>query len=279
MPAADLKTKHRTLDFGFALASEAELKALGDDKPEGFIAGWASTPSLDSYRDIVVAGAFDEAIKRRGLSGPKGIKLLIGHDWSKVAGKITKLETRNKKLWIEAELELGISYVKDYYLATKASGGMNFSVGFMIQDYSYKKDGEDTTYLEITRGDLFEISAVPFPGNDDCTMEFVKSLTKEIEQPDEVAAKTEDVDFDKPVETLAEFEKRLIACGLVKDRNAARLVTLEVKNAPHLFVKKARSDAPDATTEQVTEPLVAKSDLEKLSEMIAKTRAVLEGSA
>lgn len=275
MPAANLKTKHRTLDFAFELASAAELKALGDGKPEGFIAGWASTPSLDSYRDIIVPGSFDEAIKTRGLTGPKGIKLLIGHDWSKVAGKITKLETRNKKLWIEAELELGITYVKDYYLATKASGGMNFSVGFMIQDYSYKKDTDDSTYLEITRGDLFEVSAVPFPGNDDCTMEFIKSVVKEIETPDEVSQKADDVDLEKPCESLAEFEKRLIACGLVKDRNTARLITLEVKAAPHLFIKKARSDAPDATTEQVTEPLVAKSSLDKLSEMIANTKALL----
>lgn len=275
MSAADLKTKRRSLDFGFEIASEAELKALGDNKPEGFIAGWASTPSLDSYKDVVVAGAFDEAIRTRGLSGPKGIKLLIGHDWSKVAGKITKLETRNKKLWIEAELELGIGYVKDYYLAAKASGGMNFSVGFMIKDYSYKKDDNDITFLEITKGDLFEISAVPFPGNDECTMEFIKSVVADIEAPEAQSSKSEDFDFDKPVESLAEFEKRLIACGLVKDRNAARLVTLEVKNAPHLFVKKARSDAPDATTEQVAEPLVAKSDLDKLSEMIAKATSSL----
>lgn len=278
MPAANLKTKQRTLDYIFVAATELEMKALGDDKPEGFIAGWASTPSLDSYRDVVKTGAFDEAIARRTLTGPKGIRLLIGHDWAKVAGKITKLETRNKKLWIEAELELGIGYVKDYYLATKASGGMNFSVGFMIQDYSYKKDAEDIVYLEITRGDLFEVSAVPFPGNEECTMEFVKSVIKEIEEPDATASKDADIDFDKPCESLPEFEKRLIAAGLVKDRNAARLITLEVKSALSIFSKTTRSDAPDATTEQAPEPLVAKDSLDQFSEMIAKTKALLTSS-
>src|ERR1700722_8974517 len=37
-------------------------------------------------------GAFDRSIKAKGLGGPKGVKLLAGHDWAKQIGVITRLE-------------------------------------------------------------------------------------------------------------------------------------------------------------------------------------------
>ena len=269
-----LKEKRQTLDLVFEKATALELKELGDDKPEGFVAGWASTPGLDTYRDVVLTGAFDEAIAERGLQGPTGIKLLIGHDWQKVGGAITKLETRKGKLWIEAQLNLNISYAKDFYEATKSSGGMNFSVGFMIQDYSFKKDDEDRSYLEIQRGDLFEVSLVPFPGNVECVMEFIKSV-KEDHEADLKTGKTaaDDVDFDTPPATLAEFEKRLIATGLVKDRNSAKLITLEVKSSLQLFVKKAPEPAPVANPEETEPaPLLAKESLSTINSLIERMK-------
>jgi hypothetical protein len=45
-----------TMQVKFMPATEAELKELGEDLPAGYIAGWASTPDLDSYRHIVKAG-------------------------------------------------------------------------------------------------------------------------------------------------------------------------------------------------------------------------------
>lgn len=144
--------------------------------PDGFIAGFASTADLDRVRDVVLAGAFDDSIKERGLTGPRGIKLLIGHDSEKLAGVITKLETRDGKLWIEARLNLEIGYVKDAYLAAKMIGGVSFSVGFRILDYTFKEDEErGIEYLEIAKGDLLEVSMVPFPANEHAQMMFIKS--------------------------------------------------------------------------------------------------------
>lgn len=272
-----LKEKRQELDLVFVHATELEMKALGDDKPDGFVAGWASTPSLDSYRDVVATGAFNEAIKERGLQGPKGIKLLIGHDWQKVGGAITKLETRKGKLWIEAQINLNISYAKDFYEATKSSGGMNFSVGFMIQDYSFKRDDDDRAYLEITRGDLFEVSLVPFPGNEDCIMEFVKSVKADHDLENK---QQEEVDFDTPPATLAEFEKRLIATGLVKDRNAAKLITLEVKSALQLFVKKAPVVTPAVSQEddKTPAPLLAKENVNTIHNLLERMKSSLKAN-
>jgi len=241
-------------------ASEAELKAIGDDLPEGYLAGWASTPDLDSYRDVVLPDAFQASINTRGLTGPKGIKLLLNHDWSKVAGVIKVLEYRNGKLWIEAQLNLEISYAKDAHEAIKSAQGLSFSVGFFLQDYNIRQDANGRDYFELVKGDLFEVSVVPFPANDEATMEFFKSAEIEYE------GFGSDADDEEVIETLAEFEKMLVSRGLVKSRNDARLLTLEVKEHSHLFVrKKAEPEQVEPEGKQdVVEAPVADESLQKM---------------
>lgn len=387
----------------FLPANDTEMeevtKALGKDLPDGYVAGWASTPDLDLYHHVVKTGAFDDSIKARGLKGPKSIKLLLGHDWDKVAGVILKLETRQKKLWIEAQMNLNISYAKDAYEATKMVGGMNFSVGFMLQDYAFKEDESKNEYLLIERGDLFEVSIVPFPGNEEATMEVVKSRQQiehsadckwkisasrdlqlcmknawdggaakkrlldaadiggetprfamarkgflvhdaanaddrasyklpiadvvdgkvivmaagiraaaarltQTDLPESVKkeaqkildyyesffekATASDEDYftlpdedDEPTPpelaftTITEFEKALVATGLVKCRNDAKRITLAVKGAPHLFVKEQQSSGViDPPEPSQTEQLLSAGQMEDLSAAIAKMRSV-----
>lgn len=253
------------LELKLVPASEAELKALGDDIPEGYIAGWASTPDLDSYRDIVVPGAFDASINTRGLSGPKGVKLLLNHDWSKVAGVIKVLETRNGRLWIEAELNLNISYAKDAHEAIKSAGGLSFSVGFFLQDYNIRQDDNGRDYFELVKGDLFEVSVVPFPANDEATMEFFKSVDIVLTEMG-----VEPVDEDADLATLADFEKMLVGAGLVKSRNEAKLITLAVKQNPHLFAAKVKTEVvpSEPEPEVVGEPEAPAADEKSLKPIL-----------
>lgn len=225
----DLMPEQTTAMLKFMPATESELKAVGEEKPDGFVAGWASTPDRDLYDHIVHTGAFDASIKARGISGPRGIKLLVGHEWSRVAGVITKLETRSGRLWMEAQINLNISYAKDAYEACKINGGMNFSVGFMLQDYEFKDETvNDDELLHIYRGDLYEISIVPFPGNEECTMDVVK--TREATAP--------------KIESFSGFEKLLVSSGLVKSRNDAHKILGVVKSCVHLFKAETPPNAP-----------------------------------
>lgn len=255
-PEAKQPMTNQTLTVKFQHATADELKAL-DDAPEGFIAGWASTANMDSYEDIVVAGAFDESIATRGLSSkenPKGVKLLLNHDSRTPAGRITKLEMRDGKLWIEAQLNLAVGFVKDFYELAK-DAGMNFSVGFSIVESVWKKDASISKYeyREITKADLREVSLVMFPANEDCEMIAVKSD-----------------DNADPVETVAAFEKMLMSRGLVSSRNDARRVTQEVKSAAHLFAKS--TDAPDAKDDETTAPLLDAAKFQSLSDRVAQAR-------
>lgn len=244
--------KDQTYHVKFKPASEAELKALGD-VPDGFIAGWASTKDLDSYRHRIVPGAFQEAMDKRGLLGPTGIKLLIGHNWDKVAGVIKKLEYRNGDLWIEAQLNLNISYAKDAYEAAKMAEGLSFSVGFMLEKYAIEKDSDDREWLRIDKGDLYEVSVVPFPGNEAAGMVYVKGR-------------------EEPIKTIAEFEKLMIASGLAKSRNDAKRLTQEVK-ALFAAAKAAGSQADPPPIS--APPVLAVEKVQKLAELAAQMKATL----
>ena len=271
----------------FMPATELESKELSiqGDVPEGYVAGWASTPDLDLYRHMVKTGAFDDSIRSRGLSGPKSVKLLLGHDWDKVSGVIRVLETRQGKLWIEAQLNLNISYARDAYEATKMAGGLNFSVGFMLQDYSFKEDGNKDEYLLIERGDLFEVSIVPFPGNEECTMDVVKSrLPPPSPQPplpdptDEELESVEGITIEQNCKTVAEFEKSLLASGLVKCRRDAHRITKTVKSFVHLFRAEEPVPPPAVTPPEATEPtapVLASAQVDELSALVAKMRGII----
>lgn len=245
------------LAMNFTPASEAELKALGDDIPKGYIAGWASTPDLDCYRHVVQKGAFDKAIKERGLKGPRGIKLLLNHNWEQVAGVIKVLETRGEGLWIEAQLELDVSYVGDAYKIMKLLDGWSFSVGFMLEDYDFKYKDDEFEYLLITSGDLYEVSVVPFPANEKCTMDFIKS---KLEVPETVTLKS-----------ASDFEKFLVKELGIASRQVAHKITLAVKSNLHLFGKSSVSDP----VSEPTPPLMKEEQLDQVGAALAKLRQKL----
>lgn len=271
----------RELTVKLRAPTEAETKDLGD-KPDGYLAGWASTPDMDSYRDIVMPGAFQESISKRGLKGPKGIKFLVGHDWDKPAGRIEVLEYRGDSLWIEVQLNLNISYAKDFYEASKSMDGLSFSVGFWLLEWTIKRDENDKEYFLLHKGDLFEVSGVPFPANDEAYMTFIKSAKPPPEAMSsvfELGAPDLEVDvLDADPTSLAEFEKRLIALGVVSSRKDAKLITLEVKQFSHLFVKKEQVEPPQPEPTASTEAPVADESLAKLSAALVRIKANIKAA-
>lgn len=249
----------RRLNMLFAAATAADLPDLAS-KPEGFIAGWATSPALNSYGYKVAAGAFDQSIRERGLTGPTGVKLLVEHR-SGVAGPILKLEPRGERLWIEAQLDLNISYAKDAYYAAKSVGGVNFSVGFDIKESHWDEDAELFTVL---RGDLHEVSVVTFPANADAQMLIVHS-----------SGTSPAPNIAKPAATMAEFEKRLVALGFAPSRNDARRLAQEAKRHAHLFGNPPATPVVPA----VETPPVPAVDLTPLSTALADLKRTLGSSS
>lgn len=224
-------------------------------------------------------GAFDASIGKRGLNGPKGIKLLLNHDWTQLAGVIKVLETRNGQLWIEAQLNLDVGYVRDMYSNIKLLDGLSFSVGFFLQDYNIRQDAQSRDYFELVKGDLFEVSVVPFPANSEAVMEFVKFNEPElIDMAKEFDDYEDDEDCFVEPSTIAEFEKMLVSNGLVKSRNDARLITLEVKQVSHLFMTKdmnAPTEKPEQASHEKEAP-VAESVVQKALQELSAMKSILQ---
>ena len=111
------------------------------------------------------------------MSGPSGVKLLAGHTGLPI-GKITKLFTVGSDLRIEAQLNLELQSVRDLHSVIKHSGGLNFSVGFKLEDFDLVENAKaNEPWLIIKRGDLFEVSVVTFPALAEARMDFAKSFT------------------------------------------------------------------------------------------------------
>jgi HK97 family phage prohead protease len=232
-----------------------ETKAVAD-APEGYIAGIASTPSTDLYGHKVLAKAFDESIKRKGLTGPRGVKLLASHDWQKPAGVIKRLDTHGENLHIEAQLNLNVSYVKDLHEVAKQNNGLNFSVGFALEEFEFIDDDEiedeDDPWLLIKKGDLMEVSVVVFPAQPEAEMTFIKVA---------------------PPNTLAELEKALAADGTCRSRSEAQRLIRAIRPHAHLLQGKATPLAKPA--DDTGHPMLDASILKPMQDLIAKAKATL----
>jgi HK97 family phage prohead protease len=149
------------------------------DRPDvksGFISGVASSPAVDAYGHSVRRGAFDASIAKRGLSGPASVKLLEGHQGLPI-GRLTRLHTIGSDLRVEAELNMELSRARDLHSIIRHSGGLNFSVGFRLEEFDIdEKAGVGQPWLIVKKGDLTEISVVTFPALADAQMDMAKSL-------------------------------------------------------------------------------------------------------
>lgn len=226
------------------------------DVPDGYIAGIASTPSTDLYGHKVLAKAFDDSIKKKGLTGPRGVKLLAGHDWYKPAGIIKRLDTVGDNLHIEAQLNLNVSYVKDLHEVAKQNGGLSFSVGFALQEFDFVDEEEietkDDPWVIIKKGDLMEVSVVCFPACEEAEMTFIKQA---------------------PPNTLTELEKALVAEGTFRSRSEARRLIQAIKPHAHLLQGKPASGTQLAG--DPTHPRLDASILKPMADLLAKAKATL----
>jgi HK97 family phage prohead protease len=255
--------------LNFKAATVEELKLLGGDLPEGYIAGWASTPTLDTGSDIVVPGAFTKSILDRGLKGLRGIKLLLDHNMTKMAGTIMKLETRGDGLWMEAQLNLNVSYVRDAYELAKMNGGIAFSVGFRVLDREWVKDTKtNEEYRIIKQGDLMEVSIVTFGMNEECGTVIIKGHEDQDDrdQGEQDQGGQDEGDFLSVVpKTLAEFERALVDAGFANTHKRANKVTSFVKSCAALFAAEIEEAKPSVTSEVAFK----NADFDAVSKLIA----------
>lgn len=209
-----------------------------DEVQPGWFKGIATTPKLDSYDDIIAAGAFRDSILTRGVTGPSGIKLLAQHNSDQPIGNWKTLEYVGDKLVVEGQLDLQDKNGKEYhqYLVTDKVGCL--SVGFRTVERTYN---EDTWVRTITKGDLREISIVTFPANEEAIILDVRSAN---------------------VDKLSELEKKLAKDFSLSRRQISGII--RVIKSSNLLTSGVGVPAASTLT---TEPIVK---VDKAAEAITK---------
>ena len=164
------------------------------DEGNGMIEGYASTwiRKPDSYGDVVKQGAFKNTLEQR-WNGGKGIPLLWAHQMNELSSYIGKADAEEdeKGLHFVATFDdtEEAQRVRDLYKDGRLS---KFSFAFDIKEEGITTLEDGTKANELKELDLFEISCVCVPANDDAGVVSVKAEEPEVKSGKRNSAKDAD---------------------------------------------------------------------------------------
>ncbi len=176
------------------LDTSLKVKSVSES---GEFSGYGSVfGEKDRHSDIVVRGAFEHSLKEWGERGGMPA-LLWQHNMHEPIGIYTKMEENEQGLYVEGRL-----LIDDDPLAKRAHAHMKagsisaLSIGYMLKDWDYDTDKDAFILKEI---DLWEVSLVTFPANDQARINEVKNalLAGDIPDPRTVEKTLRDVGFSQ----------------------------------------------------------------------------------
>lgn len=158
------------------------------DEGNGYIEGYASTwiKEPDSYGDIVKAGAFKRSLAER-WNGGKGIPFIWAHQMDNLNAYIgtADAEEDDKGLFFRAYFNDSAEAQKVRGLY-KAGALKKFSFAYDVIDAGEVKLEDGRKANELRELDLYEISAVLVPANDDAGVVDVKARATESADTDAI---------------------------------------------------------------------------------------------
>lgn len=175
------------------------FKEVKQEEGKVKIKGFASTPDLDRYDDIVQPTAFAEAM----ATYMKNPVVLLGHDSDKPIGTVTEYNLSTSGLEVTVEV---VNNIDDCMEKIQNKTLRGFSIGWRCLDCIYKEEGNK--YIrEVTKLDLAEISVVAVPANPATLFTLSKSLKKMFDERKEMETETSTETVETPSEeTPAESE-------------------------------------------------------------------------
>ena len=143
----------------------------------GSISGYFSTydEEPDSYGDIVAPGAFTETIAKRKETGHP-FPLCFNHNFDAVIGTVDTIEDTDKGPLITAGF-LNTEKAQEVREMVKSGAVWQFSFAYDIVEAKAPTDEQKTKGIEqvLTKLDLYEVSIVVVPANQNAVMTEVKS--------------------------------------------------------------------------------------------------------
>lgn len=191
-----------------AVIKEVDVSNSDDDFIT--IRGFANTVTKDRAGDVIVASAWttSNALKNY-LKNPI---ILFAHDHTRPIGKCVDITVSEMGLQIEAQVFKGSD--PSIYNLVKNGVLKTFSVGFRILDAEWDDATDTFMILDL---ELFEVSVVSVPCNQDSTF----SLAKSMNGLDflELKKSFKQTNISAPAKELSEIEKLCVALGYLKENN------------------------------------------------------------
>ena len=130
-------------------------------KSEGtnlYLEGYAAVyGNVDSYKDIIQAGAFDAFLASEEV---KRVKFCYNHDITEVIGVVEDFKSDERGLWFRAKLS-NTTLGRDVAVLIEDGALSEFSIGYKTEDSIYKDDG----IRVLTKLSLYEFSVVSRAAN------------------------------------------------------------------------------------------------------------------
>lgn len=152
---------------------DVQYKDVGTGQIEGYASTWIRTP--DSYGDVVKQGAFARTLKER-WNGGKGIPFLWAHQMDNLDSFIGKA--------VAEEDDKGLHFVATFDDTEEAQRVRGLYKDGRLRKFSFAFDVKDAGTITLEDGvkanelrdlELYEISAVTVPANDDAGIVSVKA--------------------------------------------------------------------------------------------------------
>lgn len=152
-----------------------EIKAVQED---GTFDGYGSVFNvIDSYRDIVMPGAFAESIKSHKASKTMPA-LLWQHDSRDPIGIWTDMEEDAHGLKMTGKLAMGTQKGRETYELLKLGAVRGLSIGFNVPEGG-EEFNEERSVWELSKINLWETSVVTFPANQEAQVTEVRAALEE----------------------------------------------------------------------------------------------------
>ena len=148
---------------------------IKSDEGAGTISGYFSTYDRepDSYGDVIAQGAFADTIKAREESGHP-FPLCWNHDLDQIIGKVDSIEDTEKGPLMTASF-FDTALAQEKREIVKSGVVYQFSFAFDVKDSKQVTLEDGRKANELRKLDLFEVSIVPIPANQNAVMTDIKS--------------------------------------------------------------------------------------------------------
>lgn len=233
-------------------------KAVSDEEGVLRIKGYANTTTKDRMGDVIPMDAWTKSGALENFL--KNPIVLAYHDHSQPIGKVVEHSITDQGLEIVAEISKAAgnvaSLIKDEVLKT-------FSIGFSIKDADYDNAKDIFTIKDL---ELFEVSVVSVPANQDSTFSVAKTLdtddldelkkkygTSEAQAEDTINKEAAPVADQKEELEMDKKELEALLAKTAADAATAVTARMEAKKAEEKAIAEveAKADAEAAANKTI----------------------------